>query len=157
MCRNAVRPSISGISTSSVTTSGCNCSTLTSASSPLIATPATSMSGWQAIASLTTPRINAESSTTGTRMVMLLSTSTVPIDEQLRCQQFRQGSEYPIRLERLEHEVFGPSFEGLHDNGLLTHRGDHRHARRRVEFSDLFERRQTVHFGHGDIHKHRVG
>src|SRR5450755_1050689 len=131
--RSAARPSISGISTSSVTTSGCVCSTLSSASSPLIAWPATSMSGSAAIASLMIRRMNAESSTTSTRIGIR------PSPADLR-QDLRERGEDSIGLHWLEHKVLRAVFERLHDDGLLAHGRDHGDARIGIQFPDLLQR-----------------
>ena len=61
-------PFITGISMSSVTTSGRSASILASASRPLLAVPTTSQDGSDCTASLTRRRMTAESSVTSTRI-----------------------------------------------------------------------------------------
>src|SRR5215510_11263938 len=66
-------PSIRGMSTSSVTTSGLSCATLLSAKYPSIAVAMTSISSSRSNSFEMSFRINAESSTTSTRIFRLLS------------------------------------------------------------------------------------
>src|SRR5207249_4819942 len=105
-----------GISTSRLTTSGCSVSILSRASSPLCATPTSCMSGCDVMASPITRRMNAESSTTSTRIGMSGG------QELLQCRQHSVG------LEGLQDEVLGAGAQRLDHDGLLAHCGDHRHA-----------------------------
>ena len=87
--RRVPRPSSSGISMSSVTTSGRNDSILVSAIRPLAAVPTTSMSGWPDSASTIRRRTTTESSTTRTE-----TTSSPPPSEPGRTHASRtRGSD----------------------------------------------------------------
>ncbi len=75
MRSTAVMPSIFGISTSIVMTSGCSESAFFTASSPSLATPTTSISSSLLSMSEISTRINAESSTTSTLIFSALTPS----------------------------------------------------------------------------------
>src|SRR6185436_821945 len=101
-------PSISGISTSSVTTSGRTCRILASAMRPLGAVPITSRSASADRRSLTSRRTSAESSTTRMRVLAMgLRLPGEAEEGELRLQHV--GSErlhqvlVDARLERLDH------------------------------------------------------
>ena len=68
-----------GISTSSVSTSGVAVFRRSIAAIGSLATAMTSMSGWELMARLRTPRTTAESSTTMTRILLI----SAPLAEQL--------------------------------------------------------------------------
>src|SRR3569832_371025 len=72
------RPTIFGISTSSVRTSGLVCLIRSRAASGSGATPTTSMSGWLVMISFFTPRISAESSTIRTLIFVMLNSGSHP-------------------------------------------------------------------------------
>src|SRR5690349_1139470 len=111
-------PSISGISTSSVTTSGLSWGTFCSAILPLAAAPTISRSGSADRASVTSLRMMTASSTTRTR---ILATSAHQSQHAELVLNDRDG-------EGL-HDVFvGARIHGLRDVGHLRFGGDHHPA-----------------------------
>jgi len=62
-----------------------------------------------------------------------------------------------VGLKGLDDEVFRPCLNRVEDNLFLSHSRAHHHLRVGVLGTNRFERLQTVHFGHGDVHEHQVG
>ena len=83
MIANASSPSINGIFTSSVKTSGFSCFTFSTVSRPLLAVPATSKSACLLNRSVSTFRMNAESSAIKTRIIRLILSRRHPFTVDL--------------------------------------------------------------------------
>src|SRR5439155_14995981 len=154
MWPSVVRPSISGISMSSVTRSGRSCSILASASTPFAAVPTTSMSVSLSSARVISRRMTTESSTTSTRA---LATSVVPEELVFEAEQ-RELLGEGVHRERLDRVLVGAGHQRAGDVRRLALGRHHEQlgalvVRNVAHGADELE---AVHHRHVPIDEHEV-